>query len=184
MAQLLASNVGGYLNCSSGIWASNGSPLVNTKTQSFTGLAVFMTANTSRASTTTMAAEANLTLTVNETGVYTLHGVLFVNRDSGGGSGGGIKLDFGGGNATINSISWGGAGWINGAANSTKRAISATVAQTFTVVDNTTADWLELNGTIHINAAGTIIIRYAQNSSSARSTNIASNSFLMLTKVG
>lgn len=142
-----------------------------------------MRANTSRTSTTTMAVEANLTLTINETGVYLLGGILYVNRNTGTGNGG-IKIDFGGGNCTVNSIYWSALGVINSAPNVANSVKVNTTAISFTTIANTKTDWLSVTGILNINVAGTLIPRYAQFVSNVRPSNIAANSFLYLTKVG
>lgn len=185
MAQLLSTNVAGTLNVSTGSFSANNSPLSNIQTQVYTGISAFMKSNTSRTSTTALSAEANLALTVNETGIYVLGGLLYICRNTGSGNGG-IKMDFAGGTALINLISWSALGSVNGASNIANAVHANTALMSFTVISNTATanDWLSLTGIIQINSAGTIIPRYAQVVSNARSSNICANSYLTLTKIG
>lgn len=181
MATLLASNVTGNLSVT-GIVSCNASPLVNTATRVYTGLAAFMTANTSRTSNVTMNAENNLAITLNETGVYSLTGVFLINAKSNGASG--IQIDFGGGTATVNNISWGASGAINGVSNVSIRITANNTALSYATITSNTTDWIELTGFVQVNTTGTLIPRYAQVVSSANSANISANSFWELTKIG
>lgn len=85
-----------------GVISSNASPLTNTATRVLTGLCAFMKANTSRASVGSPTTEANLTITVNETGTYRYEAGFFVFATANGAGSFQFNIN-GGGSGSINT---------------------------------------------------------------------------------
>lgn len=173
---------------------ANASPLVNTTIQLMTGLCAVSQANTSRVTTSAVASEANLTITVNETGVYRYEAAWMIYATANG-----INTGFqfnlnGGGSATINrggvtivasnnhSLTPTQSGlWIpNGAMGNSVFGLDGTTLTTS--VGN--PDMVIITGILVINGAGTIIPQWSQAVSNSNATNMLANSYVMLTKVG
>jgi hypothetical protein len=173
---------------------ANASPVVNTVSTLMTGMAAFMTANTSRTSATAPTAEANLTITVNETGVYKLDAFFSIASQNANGAGGFFaNLHFG---SAVGTFVGGGNFGAGGVANTQEIAIpyAATLANyagfgfgdTGHVISavTTRTDWVTLHGVLTITTTGTVIPGWSQNFSSANATLLLANSYVMLTKIG
>lgn len=170
----------------SGTIAATQSPLNNTQTQVVTGLSSRLTANTSRFNTAVMANEANLTITLNETGTYALMG-WFTFTPSGNANGSaGINIDLAGGSATINALAISGTGFIAGSATATPTQFSSSggaIGPADFPISNAANDWVSLCGTVTVNSAGTFIPRYSQHFASVNATVLLTGSWMQLTKI-
>lgn len=162
-----------------GIISANASPVTNTVTRVATMLCANMVANTTRTSTTVLANEANLTITINETGTYLIGGQLYFQSQNAN-TGAGSSVDLGGGSATVNTGTFSYL-WASGGSDVTRSPTSAfPIASTppnFPVA-------LTLGGLMTINSAGTFIPRYAQQTSTANALVLLANSYIVLTKIG
>lgn len=160
------------------------SPLNNTLTQVVTGLSSRLTANTNRLNTTVLANEANLTISLNETGTYSLMAWLVFGATSNGV--GGIVIDFGGGSATINAIATSSQGFVAGAVTATPVVYGSGAGETnfpIDVISGGANDWLSICGTVTTNTAGTLVPRYAQHTATGNATNLLLGSWLQVTKI-
>lgn len=153
-----------------------------TATNVFTGVGGYRTADTT-ANSATLAADTDLTLTVNETGHYRINIELsFYEATLGSG---GFQFDLNSGTATIGSffldvIGFGTA--LFGNAGITSVATATGIA---TVVTSSTApSWIKATGYVNISGTGTIAIRWAQNTLLAIDpTTLKKGSSFTLTKL-
>lgn len=176
------------------------SPLVNTQTQIFTGLAAFLKANVTRTTATNPTAEANLTLTFNETGVYEVRAnwLFFCSAGTGACTDFQFTIGGGGGTATLNtggfSVSsvnnhqysagtaglWGPTqmtGGIYGVCPTNPGVITTSSGN---------PDWVQFTGTFVVNVAGTVIPSWGLGTSANASNNVTllANSYWIATKIG
>lgn len=165
-----------------GLVKASSSPLAKATTQVFTGVGGYRTADTT-ANSATLAADTDLTLTVNETGHYRIDIELsFYEATLGSG---GFQFDLNSGTATIGSffldvIGFGTALFGNAGITSV-----ATATGIGTVVTSSTApSWIKATGYVNISGAGTIAIRWAQNTLLAIDpTTLKKGSSFTLTKL-
>lgn len=158
------------------------SPLSKSITQVFTGVAGYRTADTT-ANSATLAADTDLTLTVNETGHYKIDIELsFYEATLGSG---GFQFDLNSGTATIGTF------WLNvigfGTALFGNAGITSVATATgigTVVTSNTAPSWIKATGYVNITGAGTLAIRWAQNTLLAIDpTALKKGSSFVLTKV-
>jgi hypothetical protein len=143
---------------------------------------VVKAANTSRASTTTLAADPHLVLPVSAGATYLMDGWL--EYDGNFGSPGDFKADW-----TLPSggtLRW---GLHSNAAGDTTQKYATTTASASTVVTagaygiGSTANGARPAGYLTTSAAGNITLRWAQNSSSATATTVYAGSWIRLQRV-
>jgi len=165
-----------------GVIASSNSPLVNVSTQTFTGVVSYLPSNTTR-NTNTLSSEANLLVTLNETGTYLVEGLLsFFQANT---SNGGFQYDFAGGSVGLSNIMWTSSGYANGAV--VNAASNATTGFSYSNLtsSNASASWVSVMGTIKTSNTGTFGIRWAQaTANGANPTTLQQGSTLLLTKIG
>lgn len=130
----------------------------------------------------TLANDSALSVTV-EIGTYIIRGFLAFYEVTLGT--GGFKFDLAGGSATISSIVWSAEGY-DVAAIANPAATASNTAQAYgTVVTSSTApSWVAVHGNVKFSAAGTFILRWAQNAASANATTLKARSYLALEKAG
>jgi hypothetical protein len=165
------------------------SPVSNSNTTVMTGLAAYMRATTSCTSSSVFRSESNLTITVNETGVYKYDAGWFMYGSANGAGGFQFTIN-GGGSATINTGAIAVSSTNNHAYTPGTEAIAGSSLGTIQYATGalatsvTTPDYVWLTGVITVNNSGTIIPQWAQIISTANATNLLANSFVMLTKIG
>lgn len=144
-------------------------------------LAAIKSGDTTKANNT-LANDADLQITILETGTYTFEIFLAFYQAVGGTAG--FQFDLNGGAATIGSILFGTTGFSN-AAVSLIGATAANTAQAFATIQTSasTPSWCAATGTVTFSAVGTFILRWAQNTTSANVTTLKALSSMQLTKV-
>lgn len=90
----------------------------------------------------------------------------------------GIKFDFAGGTATMTTFNAGVVGNVQGATAGTTVSAALATALTFTAMNGTTDHWIVIEFSFVVNAAGTVIPRFAQNAHSAGTATAALGSYL------
>lgn len=158
------------------------SPLAASITQVETGVAAVLTAALTSTSATGFVNATGLTITLNELGWYTLEVYASIFELVGTS---GFKMDLNGGTAVVANMTlanWSFNNTFTGAAAFTTLATAFTVATI-----NTTAaspSWVLLRGNIQVTTAGTIIVRWNQNSTtSLNATNFMAGSYIKATKI-
>jgi hypothetical protein len=137
------------------------SPLSKSVTQVYTGVAGYRTADAT-ANSATLTADTDLTLTFNETGHYKIEIELsFYEATLGSG---GFQFDLNSGTATLGTF------WLNVSGYGTALfgnagiTSAATATGVGTVVTSSTApSWIKATGYVNVTVAGTLAIRWAQN---------------------
>ncbi len=169
-----------------GIHNANASPVTANTTSAYTGVAAQTTSALACTTSTTLASDPGLAVTVNEPGVYSLSVETAFYAAANGAAG--VKFDLAGGTANVSTINW---GWIG--CNSTAAMVTAlantqtTGAQTISSVSGSGAgapSWLEIEGTLTIKTPGTFSVRWAQATSNSNSIYRSANSYLELLKIG
>ncbi len=152
----------------------------NAETRLMSGLAAFMTANTQRTNNT-MTNEANLTITVNETGTYKLDGLLYMQANTANVVAG-FNVDFQGGSSTFKGlVNFVGQQMVSSIVRVTQA--STGVPQGGAPPNNPACE--QLSGMLTFTGTGTFIPRYAQFSpTSANALILLANSYITLTKIG
>jgi hypothetical protein len=159
------------------------SPLVATTTQAATGIAAFRSADTT-SSSNALAADAQLTLTFNETGKYAIEIFLpFYEATLGTG---GFQFDLNSGSATVGGIVYGLDGFVTGAIANAAVTSVATATSSSTVATSASApSWYLAKGWMSVTAAGTVAVRWAQASTlGADPTTLKAGAYFMATKIG
>ena len=126
---------------------------------------------------TTLTNVTGLSVSLAAGGKYIIRGVLFVSSTANGGA----KIALSNGDTlTATAIRWAATilGAANGGATVTNNALGATVAATAAVAV------INFSGVIEVNAAGTLVVQAAQNTSHADTTTVFTNSFLEVVKIG
>jgi hypothetical protein len=129
----------------------------------------------------TLAADAGMTLTFAHTGRYALSALLLVSEATA--SAGGFQFDFGSGTATITDIQFA----VNASGNVVISAPNAFTSATSSVGMTTVAtsasspSWISVQGQVNITVAGTLALRWAQNSASLDVTSLQKGSYLSAT---
>jgi hypothetical protein len=155
-----------------------GSPLVPAATQVVTGVASKVTTAQTFTSNTALTACPGLSVTCNETGVYTFEVYLSVFEATTGT--GGFKFDLGSSTATITNLSYNFTTTITSGVTSTTTASSVATVGTSSAAPST----IILKGTLQVTAAGTVQMRGAQNTTSVNTTTLQVGSYIKLTKIG
>jgi hypothetical protein len=167
----------GTINLSGGLYvngvqvaASNPSILVTSKPT-----------NQSVASSITLAADANLVQAL-QVGIYALKMYVQIQQTAGGG--GGFRFTLASSSGTMTGT-YAYVGGIVGAFVDSVGQSGLAGVTTFAAISNAApVDWLEISGQIQVTVAGTIQFQWAQNTSSAVSTEVLAGSWMQLTKVG
>jgi hypothetical protein len=163
--------------------------ILPTFTSSLNGLAPasFLLAATKSADTTksnqTLANDADLSITITQTGTYTFE-IFLAFYEAVGGTGG-FQFDLNGGGATIGAILFGTSGFSN-ATVALAGATAANAAQAFATIQTSASSpsWCVASGQVSFSATGTFTLRWAQNTTSVNVTTLKANSFMQLVKVG
>lgn len=160
-----------------------GSPLIKTATRAVTAVSGVKLSN-SQSTSSTLAADIDLTLTFNETGTYALDGYLSFYETTLGT--GGFQFDFNSGSATLGAINFGVDGYVTAAVGNAAVTSISTATSFGTVVTSSSApSWLRITGYLTITGVGTFALRWAQASTLALDpTNLLAGSRLMATKIG
>lgn len=158
------------------------SPLAPSITQVETGVAAVLTAALTSTSATGFVNATGLTITFNELGWYSLE--VYASMFEAVGTSG-FKMDLNGGTVVVANMTL-----ANWSFNNTSASAAAftTLATAFTVATiNTTAaspSWCFLRGNIQVTTAGTIIVRWNQNSTtSLNATTFMAGSYIKATKI-
>lgn len=168
---------------SAGALAIPTSPAVPTITQALTGLAAYRSADTTAANNT-LTADAQLTLTFNETGKYAIEIFLpFYEATLGTG---GFQFDLNSGTATVGGIVFGLDGFVTGAiANAAVTSVSTATSASSVATSASSPSWYLAKGWMSITVAGTVAIRWAQASTlGADPTTLKAGAYFMATKIG
>lgn len=144
-------------------------------------LSAIKSADTTKANNT-LANDADLSITITETGTYNFEVFLSFYEAVAGTNG--FQFDLNGGAATIGSILWGTSGFSNATVALTG-ATAANTAQVFATIQTSSSapSWCVASGQITFSSTGTFILRWAQNLTSANVTTLKAMSFMQLTKV-
>lgn len=146
-------------------YASDGTSLtaaiLKTATGVFTGVGAYKTADTT-ANSASLAADSDLTLTINEAGHYRIEIELsFYEATLGSG---GFQFDLNSGTATLGSFFLNVIGFGTALFGNAGITAVATATGIGTVVTSSTApSWLKAVGYVNVTVAGTLAIRWAQN---------------------
>jgi hypothetical protein len=169
-----------------GIVLAPATPVQSAKTSVITGLANFLSSSTTRSSST-LANEAGLSVTVNETGWYRIEARMYYYEATSGN--GGFKANFGGGtlvasNVVLTALSFDppAAGLVSsGASLSSPSYADPGVVST----SASTPSWMNVDGVMQVTTAGTLVVQWAQNSTLAIDpTTLLAGSHIILTKIG
>lgn len=130
--------------------------------------------------------DSNLSVTINETGVYELDCFLAFNVTTGNANGFcGVNVSMNGGTATVNAIIWSVSGYSNATisipANTSVTNI-ATYGNVMTIA--TSPSWMQIQGLVTINAVGTYGPMWSQAVSTVNNLSRLANSYIMLKKIG
>jgi hypothetical protein len=142
---------------------------------------VAKTSTTSRASTTTLTADPQLTTTL-PVGVYSFQAILTFN-EAGSGAFGGMKfgLSFSG---TVNSA-YGGVSAVGGSVlNFSNLLDAAGLYSSSAVRDSPVADAVLVFGTFDVATSGTLAVTWCQQVSNATNTSLLTGSHIVVTKIG
>ncbi len=159
------------------------SPLVPATTQVATGLAAYRSADTT-ASSNALTADAQLTLTFNQTGKYAIEIFLpFYEATLGTG---GFQFDLNSGTATVGGIVFGLDGFVTGAiANAAVTSVATATSASSVATSASAPSWYLAKGWINITVAGTLAVRWAQASTlGADPTTLKAGAYFMATKIG
>ncbi len=152
-------------------------------TQPLTGLAAFRSADTTAANNT-LTADAQLTLTFNETGKYAIEIFLpFYEATLGTG---GFQFDLNSGTATVGGIVFGLDGFVTGAiANAAVTSVSTATSASSVATSSSAPSWYLAKGWMSVTVVGTVAIRWAQASTlGADPTTLKAGAYFMATKIG
>jgi len=131
-----------------------------------------------------LTADAALTVTLNETGLYEFE--LFLPFYEAVVSTGGFQFDLNGGTATVSDIVYGITGFVTAVFGAAAVTALNTATGAATVSGSAAApSWFLAKGSMDINGTGTVIPRWAQNSSlGADPTTLKQGAYLKFTKIG
>jgi hypothetical protein len=161
---------------------ASGSALSSATTQVATGLANKKTSDTTSGNAV-LAADAALTVTVNETGYYKLE--LFLGFYEATLGTGGFQFDLNAGSATVGGVMFGLDGFTTAAlVNAAVTSISTATTAASIATSAGAPSWFYATGDVQITGAGTFGVRWAQNTLSANLTTLKALSYLALTKIG
>lgn len=156
------------LGASGTVLTSNGAsaaPSFQTVSAGTTTVRAYATADQSVTNSATLVNSTYLTLTLVAGKTYFIEGFLYVIATTGG-----YKFDMGGGAATA----------TNYVAGALMHPDAGTAVENLSLVTSLTTTWnksnadtydMRINGTIEVNAGGTLILRFAQNSASGGGTS-------------
>jgi hypothetical protein len=130
---------------------------------------VAMTSATySKTSDTSLANITGLTLNVKAAYTYSFTAKLYTTS----GSSGGVKVAIGG-TATATAIVYEGTATNSGTITQGR---ATSLGSAVAAVTNVTAAYVEISGTITVNASGTLTVQFAQNASNGTASNVLANS--------
>lgn len=134
---------------------------------------------TGRFSNTTLTADPNLSVTLNQNGFYRLK--MWIELGASGAGGGGFKWSFTGSAATSGRGEWGVA---NGAAFSKPETSVLATTNALSTLATATNDWVATEGVLHVTAAPqTVALQWAQNTSSSDTSSVLADSYLCIDKI-
>jgi hypothetical protein len=163
-----------------GVWNFVSAPQINGNPVSGNFLAS-KAANTNRASTTAVAADPNLAVTL-PAGIYALK--MYVQPQALAGAGGGFKFTLGNTSGAMTGT-YAYTGGIIGAFVSSVGQTGLNGVTSFSAVSNAApVDWLDITGQVVVTVAGVLSFQWAQASSNAVNTAVLAGSWMQLTKVG
>ena len=147
-----------------------------------------VTSVTSTADTTAtsnaLTADAQLTLTFNETGKYAIE--IFLPFYEAAVGTGGFQFDLNSGSATVGGIVFGVDGFVTGAvANAAITSVSTATTAATIATSASAPSWFLAKGWMSITVAGTVAVRWAQNTTLlADPTTLKAGAYFMATKIG
>lgn len=159
------------------------SPLAANRTQVATGVVANRIADATSASNA-LTADASLTLTFNEVGKYAIEIFLpFYEATVGTG---GFQFDLGSGTATVGGVVFGVDGFVTGAVANAAVTSTTTATTAATVATSAAApSWFLAKGWANITVAGTLAVRWAQNSAlGADPTTLKAGAYFQAIKIG
>lgn len=164
---------------------ASGSPLTAATTRAATGLAAYK-ASTTQSVTSVVAADAALTLTFNETGVYVFEVYLAFYETTAGT--GGFKFDLNAGSVSFgpNVLTFDVTGFSTADLANTAAFVTAASVSMATISTSAAApSWIRAKGLVNITVTGTWAVEWGQASTLAIDpTNLLFNSYIMATKIG
>lgn len=143
------------------------------------GVVASKATNTTRGSTTTLAADPALVATL-ATGIYAIS--MYIQPLAAAGGGGGFKFNFSSTGSMSGNYAY--TGGIVGAFSDSVGQSGLTGVTTFAAVSSTSVDWVQITGTVTVLTPGVLSFQWAQNSSSAVNTVLSSGSWIQCVKVG
>lgn len=154
----------------------------------FRALTIYRTkaSDTSRASTTTVANDPDLTYAITAAGTYRFEVQVNLDGDSGGTQGIDANVNYSGTQANGTRMVYG--GYINGSSLGTVNvAVAATVAAVTTAQGDVSAtnysNTLRFVGTLIASTAGTLAFAWAQNASETDALIVRAGSFMTITRL-
>jgi hypothetical protein len=140
--------------------------------------AAALAANFTNNTATLAAHNTNLSFTVLAGRSYRIKGYLQVSNST---AAEGIQFDFGGGSVTATTFFVTGQA-IGSVTAGTVVSTSLTGPISYSVVTGT--DYIEVNGYLKVNAGGTVIIRFAENTTAVGTATLGAGSWIELTDTG
>lgn len=125
---------------------------------------------------TTTFASSNLSYTVIAGRSYRIHGILAIANST---AGHGVKLDFNGGNATATTF-WATATVLSGGTVTAGTLTSSSLAGVINFTSVTGTVYVMVDGYLKVNAAGTFILRAAEDSTGGASASLGVGSWIGL----
>jgi hypothetical protein len=148
-----------------------------------TGLAAFRSADTTAVSST-LTADAQLTLTFTQTGKYVFEVFLpFYEATLGTG---GFQFDLGSGTATVGGIVYGLTGFVTAAVTNAAITSATTATSASSIATSASApSWYLAKGWVNVTAVGTLAVRWAQATTLlADPTTLKAGAYFTATKIG
>lgn len=148
----------------------------NGKSEQISGLADRVSSDFAVTSSTTLTNITGLSHNVEAGKAYAFEAKLYTTSNIAGG----VKASIAG-TATATTIVYEGTTFSAGTVTQTRATALATAVGAITAV---TAAFVEINGTILVNGAGTLTVQFAQNASSASASTVLTNSTFILRPIG
>lgn len=158
------------------------SPLASAQTQVVSGLAGFR-ASDNTAANNTLTADAQLTLTFNETGKYQFEIFLPFYQAVAGTAG--FQFDLNSGTATVAAIVFNASGWSTAAVSFVGATTVSTATAMATIATAAASpSWILAKGWLSITVAGTRAVRWAQNTTDVNVTTLKTGAYFQAIKIG
>jgi hypothetical protein len=148
-----------------------------------TGVAAFRSADTTAVSST-LTADAQLTLTFTQTGKYAFEVFLpFYEATLGTG---GFQFDLGSGTATVGGIVYGLTGFVTAAVTNAAITSATTATSASSIATSASApSWYLAKGWVNVTGVGTLAVRWAQATTLlADPTTLKAGAYFTATKIG